>query len=73
MGPRCGASGASTGTREAVELRDGDALRYGGKGTSAPVANVNDEIAKGDRRYAGDRPGQHRQGMLQLDGSPNRG
>src|SRR5210317_623966 len=37
-------SGASTGTREAVELRDGDASRYGGKGVLGAVANVNGEI-----------------------------
>jgi enolase len=37
-------SGASTGTKEAVELRDGDSARYGGKGVLKAVANVNDEI-----------------------------
>jgi Enolase, N-terminal domain/Phage integrase family len=39
-------SGASTGTREAVELRDGDPNRYGGKGVRSAVAHVNDVIAK---------------------------
>ncbi len=39
-------SGASTGTREAVELRDGDKSRYGGKGVRKAVAHVNDEIAR---------------------------
>ncbi len=39
-------SGASTGTREAVELRDGDKARYLGKGVRNAVANVNGEIAK---------------------------
>jgi enolase len=38
-------SGASTGTREALELRDGDKKRYGGKGVSQAVANVNGELA----------------------------
>lgn len=38
-------SGASTGEREALELRDGDAERYGGKGVLQAVANVNDKIA----------------------------
>ncbi len=38
-------SGASTGTYEAVELRDGDASRYGGKGVLKAVANVNELIA----------------------------
>ena len=39
-------SGASTGAREALELRDGDKARYGGKGVLKAVANVNGEIAK---------------------------
>src|ERR1700675_2778970 len=38
-------SGASTGENEAVELRDGDPQRYGGKGVRKAVANVNGEIA----------------------------
>jgi enolase len=38
-------SGASTGSREAIELRDGDASRYGGKGVRRAVTNVNDTIA----------------------------
>lgn len=38
-------SGASTGSREAVELRDGDASRYGGRGVLRAAANVNGEIA----------------------------
>ena len=37
-------SGASTGANEAVELRDGDPARYGGKGVLKAVANVNDVI-----------------------------
>jgi len=38
-------SGASTGAHEAVELRDGDKSRWGGKGVEKAVANVNGEIA----------------------------
>src|ERR1700752_2863998 len=38
-------SGASTGEHEAVELRDGDKSRYGGKGVLKAVANVNQELA----------------------------
>src|SRR5213594_1821020 len=38
-------SGASTGTHEAVELRDGDKSRFGGKGVTKAVANVTDTIA----------------------------
>src|SRR5208282_2548198 len=51
----CVPSGASTGIREAVELRDGDARRYGGKGVLKAVANVNQIIApklKGKSPYA---------------------
>src|SRR5436309_13480955 len=39
-------SGASTGEREALELRDGDKTRYGGKGVRKAVAHVNGEIAE---------------------------
>ena len=39
-------SGASTGIYEALELRDGEMGRYGGKGVRKAVAHVNDEIAK---------------------------
>ena len=43
-------SGASTGVREALELRDGDKKRYLGKGVLKAVANVNGEIARGAGR-----------------------
>jgi len=65
-------SGASTGEHEAVELRDGDKGRYGGKGVLKAVANVNDLIArelKGmnavDQR---DLDGK----LIELDGTPNK-
>lgn len=44
MGSACAPSGASTGTREALELRDGDKSRYLGKGVLKAVANINDTI-----------------------------
>ena len=44
MGRAAVPSGASTGTREAIELRDGDAKRYGGKGVTQAVKHVNNEI-----------------------------
>ena len=44
MGRAAVPSGASTGAHEAVELRDGDKSRYGGKGVEKAVANVNDDI-----------------------------
>ena len=43
-------SGASTGEREALELRDGDTARYNGKGVRKAVANVNGAIAQRRRR-----------------------
>ncbi len=46
MGRAAVPSGASTGIREAIELRDGDAKRYGGKGVKKACANVNGEIRK---------------------------
>ena len=65
-------SGASTGSYEAVELRDGDAKRYEGKGTLTAVANVNDRIAQVVvGRDAGDQAGLD-QAMLDLDGTENK-
>lgn len=49
-------SGASTGEHEAVELRDGDAKRYHGKGVLNAVEFVNGEIAEAVRRQASYRP-----------------
>ena len=65
-------SGASTGTHEALELRDGDAARYGGKGTLTAVANVNDRIAPRIRGLdAGDQQAVDA-AMLELDGTPDK-
>lgn len=66
-------SGASTGAHEAVELRDGDKARYGGKGVLRAVANVNGEIAAAvTRRDALDQAGLDG-ALIELDGSPNKG
>ena len=66
-------SGASTGTREALELRDGDKKRYGGKGVLQAVANVNGEIADELRGAdARDQPLIDRV-LVELDGTPNKG
>ena len=64
-------SGASTGTGEALELRDGDASRYGGKGVSKAVWNVNHEIHD---LLVGNSADQERvdQLMLELDGTDNK-
>jgi len=65
-------SGASTGAHEAVELRDGDPKRYGGKGVTKAVGNVEGEIA---RRLKGldveDQKGVD-EAMIELDGTPNK-
>ena len=49
MGRAAVPSGASTGSREAVELRDGDAHRYGGKGVLKAVEAINTEISEASR------------------------
>ena len=49
-------SGASTGAFEAIELRDGDAKRYVGKGVQNAVANIEDRIVDGAGRLRGERP-----------------
>lgn len=63
-------SGASTGSREAVELRDGDSSRYGGKGVLAAVRNVNTSIADALLHQSVFDQKQVDQIMLDLDGTP---
>jgi enolase len=66
-------SGASTGSREAVELRDGDKTRYLGKGVSKAVANVNTTIAEALRGFdANDQKGLDAK-LIALDGTNNKG
>ncbi len=73
MGRAAVPSGASTGVHEAVELRDGDAKRFLGKGVSKAVANTNTRLAKAvigmdpSDQIAVDRR------MLEADGTPNKG
>lgn len=65
-------SGASTGVHEALELRDGDKTRYGGKGTTKAVENVNTQIAE---LLIGADATQQKEidmAMLALDGTPNK-
>jgi enolase len=65
-------SGASTGEREALELRDGDPLRYSGKGVKKACAHVNDEIARALVNHdAGDQAAVDRL-LIDLDGTPNK-
>ncbi len=65
-------SGASTGIHEALELRDGDKSRYGGKGTLKAVEHVNNEIA--EELVGMDAVEQKAidQAMIALDGTPNK-
>ena len=66
-------SGASTGENEAVELRDGDKKRYGGKGVLKAVGNVNKIIAP---KLAGMEPSRQAEidyRMIELDGTANKG
>jgi enolase len=65
-------SGASTGVREALELRDGDKQRYLGKGVTKAVGHVNGEIAKTLAGKTADQRAVDQQ-LIALDGTPNKG
>jgi enolase len=64
-------SGASTGEREALELRDGDKARYGGKGVRKAVANINTEMATALTGREFDQRGLD-EAMIALDGTPTK-
>jgi len=72
MGRAAVPSGASTGVHEALELRDGDKSRFGGKGVLKAVEHVNEEIA--EALFGMDALDQVAidQAMLELDGTPNK-
>ena len=65
-------SGASTGVHEALELRDGDAKRYGGKGVLKAVGNVNTKIAGALRGFDATRQAELDARLIELDGSDNK-
>src|SRR5438128_5229858 len=65
-------SGASTGVHEAVELRDGDKSRYGGKGVLKAVQNVNDAISKAVVGLDATDQVMVDEVMIELDGTPNK-
>lgn len=65
-------SGASTGSREAVELRDGDPDRYGGKGVLTAVANVNGELADALVGRSFDGAAAVDRAMIDADGTDNK-
>jgi enolase len=65
-------SGASTGKREAVELRDGDSRRYGGKGVQQAVRNVEETIAPELDGMEATEQAAIDHALLELDGTPNK-
>jgi enolase len=65
-------SGASTGSREALELRDGDKSRYGGKGVLKAVAHVNGELRQAVRGMEVSGQADIDRRMLELDGTDNK-
>ena len=65
-------SGASTGENEATELRDGDPLRYGGKGVLRAVANVQNEIADVLEGFDASEQAAIDAAMIELDGTENK-
>jgi enolase len=72
MGRAAVPSGASTGTREAVELRDGDASRYSGKGVLKAVENVNTEISEAIMGLEAAEQAFLDQTLIELDGTENK-
>jgi enolase len=66
-------SGASTGTREAVELRDGDRQRYGGKGTLQAVGHINGEIRSAIAGMEARDQAAIDQALIEQDGTDNKG
>ncbi|MBO1518119.1 phosphopyruvate hydratase [Oceanisphaera pacifica] len=73
MGRAIAPSGASTGSREALELRDGDKSRYLGKGVQNAVAIINDTIAKALTGKDATAQAAIDQVMIDLDGTDNKG
>src|SRR6201999_942975 len=73
MGRMAVPSGASTGAHEAVELRDGDKKRYGGKGVMKAVAAGNGEIFDALSGFDAASQLQIDRTMIALDGTPNKG
>src|SRR5664280_446350 len=65
-------SGASTGAHEAVELRDGDKARFGGKGVLKAVESVNRDIFEALSGLDAEDQGKIDKIMIDLDGTPNK-
>lgn len=66
-------SGASTGSREALELRDGDKKRFGGKGVLKAVSHINGIICDTLKGYDASRQSAIDTKLIDMDGTPNKG
>src|SRR3954471_9423557 len=73
MGRAAVPSGASTGSREAIELRDGDVRRYGGKGVLKAVENINTEVSEAIVGLDASEQTFVDKTLIDLDGSENKG
>ncbi|MCX8006091.1 MAG: phosphopyruvate hydratase [Burkholderiaceae bacterium] len=72
MGRAAVPSGASTGSREAIELRDGDPARYGGKGVLKAVENINTEISEAVMGLEANEQAFLDRTLIELDGTENK-
>src|SRR6202165_2800430 len=73
MGRAAVPSGASTGSREAIELRDGEARRYGGKGVLKAVEHINTEISEAIMGLDAQEQSFIDKTLVELDGTENKG
>ena len=73
VGAACAPSGASTGSREALELRDGDAARYLGKGVLKAVEHINTEISESVLGLDASEQAFLDKTLIDLDGTDNKG
>jgi enolase len=72
MGRAAAPSGASTGSHEAIELRDNDKKRYGGKGVMKAVGHINEELAKAVRGMNAENQRGIDAALIAADGTPNK-
>ena len=72
MGRAAVPSGASTGSREAIELRDGDAGRYGGKGVLRAIENINTEVSEAVMGLEANEQAFLDRALIDLDGTENK-
>ena len=72
VGRAAAPSGASTGEREAIELRDGDKYRFGGKGVLKAVSHINNELAQCVKGMDCNQQSEIDHAMINLDGTENK-